>query len=141
VAIKEFTTAIENDPTDHVFFSNRSASYASLKQYEEALKDAEKCVELKGDWAKVKRRSTPLHSRHIVCACRSAAPLIVPAMTLLVLCALCSVLCALRRVTLARAPLCTVSANSTRPKPRMRRVRYDDTATTGPVSHFLHSTR
>lgn len=40
------------DPTNHVFYSNRSGAYASLKQYEDALKDATQCVEIKPDWAK-----------------------------------------------------------------------------------------
>ncbi len=52
VAIEHFTKAIEADPTDHVFYSNRSACYASLEQYEEALGDATKCVELKPDWVR-----------------------------------------------------------------------------------------
>jgi len=51
-AIKEFTIAIQNDPNDHVFYSNRSASYANTKLYKEALADAEKCIELKSDWPK-----------------------------------------------------------------------------------------
>lgn len=51
-AIKYFTEAIGHDPTDHVFFSNRSACYASLEKYEDALKDGVECVKLKPDWAK-----------------------------------------------------------------------------------------
>jgi len=51
-AVKEFSTAIELDPTDHVFFSNRSGAYASLQQFDKALEDANKCVSLKPDWAK-----------------------------------------------------------------------------------------
>jgi len=51
-AIKWFSEAINVNPNNHVFYSNRSASYASLKQYEEALKDAKKTVELKSDWAR-----------------------------------------------------------------------------------------
>lgn len=35
-----------------VLCSNRSACYASKERYEEALADANKCVELKPDWAK-----------------------------------------------------------------------------------------
>lgn len=34
-AVKEFTVAIENDPTDAIFYSNRSGAYTSLKQYQE----------------------------------------------------------------------------------------------------------
>ena len=32
-AIDYFTIAIENNPNDHIFFSNRSASYSNLQQY------------------------------------------------------------------------------------------------------------
>eukprot|EP00743_Colponemidia_sp_Colp-15_P000400 GILK01000461.1.p1 GENE.GILK01000461.1~~GILK01000461.1.p1 ORF type:complete len:564 (-),score=115.90 GILK01000461.1:110-1801(-) len=51
-AIKHFSEAISHDPADHVFYSNRSACFASLNKYEEAKADAEKCVELKPDWSK-----------------------------------------------------------------------------------------
>ncbi|CAJ1328321.1 unnamed protein product [Effrenium voratum] len=51
-AIKHFTEAIKHDPSDHVFFSNRSACYASLEQYDKALEDGTECVRLKPDWAK-----------------------------------------------------------------------------------------
>ncbi|KAJ1882303.1 Hsp90 cochaperone, partial [Kickxella alabastrina] len=51
-AIKLFTQAIELDPQNHVLYSNRSASLASLKKYEDALADAEKTVEIKPDWPK-----------------------------------------------------------------------------------------
>lgn len=51
-AIKHFTEAIQHDPSDHVFYSNRSACYASLSQYQEALADGNKCVELKPDWVR-----------------------------------------------------------------------------------------
>eukprot|EP00405_Crypthecodinium_cohnii_P017933 CAMPEP_0206443610 /NCGR_PEP_ID=MMETSP0324_2-20121206/14459_1 /ASSEMBLY_ACC=CAM_ASM_000836 /TAXON_ID=2866 /ORGANISM="Crypthecodinium cohnii, Strain Seligo" /LENGTH=580 /DNA_ID=CAMNT_0053911555 /DNA_START=99 /DNA_END=1841 /DNA_ORIENTATION=+ len=51
-AIKHFTEAISHDPTDHVFFSNRSACYASLEKYDKALEDGTECVKLKPDWPK-----------------------------------------------------------------------------------------
>ncbi|CAK9074980.1 unnamed protein product [Durusdinium trenchii] len=51
-AIKHFTEAIKHDPTDHVFFSNRSACYASLEDYDKALEDGRECVRLKPDWPK-----------------------------------------------------------------------------------------
>ncbi|KAF9203521.1 Hsp90 cochaperone [Haplosporangium sp. Z 27] len=51
-AIDRFSKAIELDPTNHVLYSNRSACYASQKNYEKALEDGEKTVELKADWAK-----------------------------------------------------------------------------------------
>jgi len=51
-AIKHFTEAIEIEPANHILYSNRSAAYASKKEYESALKDAEKTTEIKPDWAK-----------------------------------------------------------------------------------------
>jgi len=51
-AIPHFTEAISHDPTDHVFFSNRSACYASLEEYDKALADGAECVKLKPDWPK-----------------------------------------------------------------------------------------
>jgi stress-induced-phosphoprotein 1 len=51
-AIEHFTNAIALDENNHVLYSNRSAAYASLKDYKLALEDAEKTVELKSDWAK-----------------------------------------------------------------------------------------
>ncbi|ESQ38220.1 hypothetical protein EUTSA_v10028542mg [Eutrema salsugineum] len=51
-AITHFTEAINLAPTNHVLYSNRSAAYASLHRYAEALSDAKKTVELKPDWSK-----------------------------------------------------------------------------------------
>ena len=51
-AITHFSEAIDSAPSNHVLYSNRSASYASLHKYEEALADANKTVELKPDWPK-----------------------------------------------------------------------------------------
>lgn len=51
-AIRHFSDAILLAPTNHVLYSNRSAAYASLQQYSEALDDAKKTVELKPDWSK-----------------------------------------------------------------------------------------
>lgn len=39
-------------PTDHILYSNRSGSYASLAKYDEALADAEKCISLNAGFAK-----------------------------------------------------------------------------------------
>ncbi|KAI0000230.1 hypothetical protein F4779DRAFT_622554 [Xylariaceae sp. FL0662B] len=49
-AIDAFTKAIAIDPTNHVLYSNRSAAYASKKDWAGALKDAEKTTEIKPDW-------------------------------------------------------------------------------------------
>ena len=51
-AVKQFTMAIRMDKQNHVLFSNRSASYAALGKYEEALADAERCVRLAPKWGK-----------------------------------------------------------------------------------------
>ena len=53
-AISFYTDAIELDPENHVLYSNRSAAYANAKRYLQALKDAEKTIELKPDWVKVR---------------------------------------------------------------------------------------
>lgn len=50
------------DPTDHVFFSNRSACYLGRREADKALSDAEECVRLKPDWAKgYVRKGAALH--------------------------------------------------------------------------------
>lgn len=49
---EKFTEAINLDPTNHVLYSNRSGAYASLKDFEHALEDANKTTEIKPDWAK-----------------------------------------------------------------------------------------
>ncbi|WJX60425.1 DNA binding protein [Trifolium repens] len=51
-AIRHFSEAIDLSPNNHVLYSNRSAAYASLQKYSDALTDAKKTVELKPDWSK-----------------------------------------------------------------------------------------
>jgi len=51
-AVKHFSLAIRLDPKSHIFYSNRSAAYASLGQGARALDDAEKCLSLAPAWAK-----------------------------------------------------------------------------------------
>lgn len=51
-AVTHFSDAIKIDDTNHVLFSNRSAAYASLKNFEAALEDATKTVEIKPEWPK-----------------------------------------------------------------------------------------
>ncbi|KAL4779420.1 hypothetical protein BJX76DRAFT_340775 [Aspergillus varians] len=55
-AIEKFTQAIEIDSNNHVLYSNRSAVYAAQAEYEKALTDAEKAVEIKPDWSKGHQR-------------------------------------------------------------------------------------
>ncbi|KAL2125010.1 hypothetical protein VTJ04DRAFT_1375 [Mycothermus thermophilus] len=51
-AIEKFTQAIALDPSNHILYSNRSAAYASKKDWDNALNDATKTTELKPDWPK-----------------------------------------------------------------------------------------
>lgn len=51
-AVRHYTSAISLSPANHILFSNRSAAHASLRNYADALSDAEKTVELKPDWSK-----------------------------------------------------------------------------------------
>lgn len=52
-AIRLYSQAIELDPENAVYYSNRSAAYlAQGDSRGKALKDAERCIELKPDWAK-----------------------------------------------------------------------------------------
>uniref|UniRef100_A0A061R1E4 Stress-induced-phosphoprotein 1 n=1 Tax=Tetraselmis sp. GSL018 TaxID=582737 RepID=A0A061R1E4_9CHLO len=60
-AVQHFSAAIDLDPSNHVLYSNRSACKASLKQYQEALEDANKVVELKSDWPKGYSRVAAAH--------------------------------------------------------------------------------
>ncbi|MCJ1442916.1 MAG: Hsp90 cochaperone [Stictis urceolatum] len=61
-AIDKFSQAIAIEPSNHVLYSNRSGAHASMKNYEQALEDANKTTELKPDWAKgYGRKGAALH--------------------------------------------------------------------------------
>ncbi|KAL7943051.1 hypothetical protein V8C42DRAFT_329500 [Trichoderma barbatum] len=63
-AIDKFTQAIALQPENHILYSNRSAAYASKKDWDSALKDAEKTTEIKPDWAKGwGRKGAALHGK------------------------------------------------------------------------------
>jgi len=51
-AVDLFGKAIELSPENHVLYSNRSAAFASLRKFDLAKKDAEKCISLNSEWAK-----------------------------------------------------------------------------------------
>ncbi|CAO2837046.1 unnamed protein product [Amaranthus hypochondriacus] len=51
-AIDAYTQAIDLDPTDATFFSNRSLCWIRLGQAEQALADAKACRSLRPKWAK-----------------------------------------------------------------------------------------
>lgn len=61
---EKFTQAIALQPENHILYSNRSAAYASKKEWDNALKDAEKTTEIKPDWAKGwGRKGAALHGK------------------------------------------------------------------------------
>mmetsp|Transcript_13785 Transcript_13785/g.20483 ORF Transcript_13785/g.20483 Transcript_13785/m.20483 type:complete len:565 (+) Transcript_13785:81-1775(+) len=61
-AIAFYSKAIELDGSNHVYYSNRSAAYLSKSDAENALKDAEKCIQVKPDWPKgFSRKGAALH--------------------------------------------------------------------------------
>ena len=51
-AVRHFSNAISWDPSNHVYFSNRSASCIYCGKFKQALRDALKCVQLKPRWPK-----------------------------------------------------------------------------------------
>ncbi|KAG5188523.1 hypothetical protein JKP88DRAFT_197773 [Tribonema minus] len=62
-AIDFYSQAIALDGSNHIFYSNRSASYLSKGDADSALQDAEKCIEVKPDWPKAyTRKGAALHS-------------------------------------------------------------------------------
>lgn len=61
-AANSFSKAIEQDGENNVLYSNRSACYAAMHKYKDALDDADKCISIKPDWAKgYVRRGAALH--------------------------------------------------------------------------------
>jgi L1 cell adhesion molecule like protein len=56
LAVNEFTEAIQEDPSDKVFFSNRSAANLKLLRTADAVEDAQQCVRLDAQWPKAYSR-------------------------------------------------------------------------------------
>jgi len=52
-AVEWYTKAINCDPTDSVFFSNRAAAFLNMNKFGEALTDSEQCIKLRPNWVKV----------------------------------------------------------------------------------------
>jgi tetratricopeptide (TPR) repeat protein len=51
-AVEDLTAAIRLDPSNQVFFSNRSVAFTAMQMYEKALEDADECIRLQPTWAK-----------------------------------------------------------------------------------------
>eukprot|EP00980_Cylindrotheca_fusiformis_P009716 scaffold2143_cov125-Cylindrotheca_fusiformis.AAC.18 len=51
-AIEHYTKAIQLDSKNHVFFSNRSASYGGLEEWGKAVEDAKECIRLNPQFVK-----------------------------------------------------------------------------------------
>ncbi|KAK7407877.1 Hsp90 cochaperone [Neonectria punicea] len=63
-AVDKFTQAIAVQPENHILYSNRSAAYASKRDWDNALQDAEQTTQLKPDWAKGwGRKGAALHGK------------------------------------------------------------------------------
>ncbi|OAQ63033.1 heat shock protein [Pochonia chlamydosporia 170] len=63
-AVDKFTQAIAIQPENHILYSNRSAAYASKKDWDNALADADKTTQIKPDWAKGwGRKGAALHGK------------------------------------------------------------------------------
>lgn len=70
----KFTQAVEIEPTNHVLYSNRSGAYASMKDFDKALEDANKTIEIKPDWAKGwGRKGSALHGQGNLGMCHRRA--------------------------------------------------------------------
>ena len=58
------TQAIALQPENHILYSNRSAAFASKKDWDSALADAEKTTQIKPDWVKGwGRKGAALHGK------------------------------------------------------------------------------
>ena len=60
-ALRLYTRAIQLEPTNHTFYSNRAATYLALKQYRKAIADCEKALELKPLFVKAHLRAGKAH--------------------------------------------------------------------------------
>jgi tetratricopeptide (TPR) repeat protein len=57
-----FTQGLQFDPTNAVLYSNRSACYSHLRQWDKALEDANRCLQYRPEWPKGHaRRAAALH--------------------------------------------------------------------------------
>lgn len=55
-AVAVYTESIKRNPMEHTTFSNRAAAYLKLGAFDDALKDADRCLELRPDFVKAHAR-------------------------------------------------------------------------------------
>jgi stress-induced-phosphoprotein 1 len=55
-AIKEYSEGLKRDPNNHLIYSNRGATYLKVMDMGSALRDCEKCIELKPDFPRAYAR-------------------------------------------------------------------------------------
>lgn len=51
-AVQNYTKAINLDDTNHIYFANRANAYLRLQEFQLALEDCEKAIEIKNDYPK-----------------------------------------------------------------------------------------
>lgn len=54
-AVDNYTKALELEPENAVYYSNRSAAHAKLDNFQKAADDAQRAIDLKPTWGKVRR--------------------------------------------------------------------------------------
>ena len=55
-AIEGYNKAVELDPSNPVYYSNRAAAYSSKEEYEKAIVDSKKALEVDPSYAKAYSR-------------------------------------------------------------------------------------
>merc|ERR1712046_311556 len=60
-ALAKYSEAMKRDPKNHVPYSNRAACYQKLMEWQLALKDADKCVEMEPTFVKGWSRKAGIH--------------------------------------------------------------------------------
>ncbi|EPR79800.1 Tetratricopeptide repeat domain containing protein [Spraguea lophii 42_110] len=61
-AVENYSLALENDPNNEIFYSNRAAAYGKLKKIEEAIKDCEEAIKINPQFLKVYYRLAGFYS-------------------------------------------------------------------------------
>ena len=63
-AIDYYTAAIKENPSDHTIYGNRASAFQNIREYENALEDAEDAIKINPQWGKgYLRKAAALHGR------------------------------------------------------------------------------